>query len=60
MRTARRVANLRAAVFGSIALIATSMMHSPAQSAEIKVFLTGAARGAYEILAPQFERTHRA
>ena len=57
MRTARRVANLRAAVFGSVALIAASMMHSPAQSAEIKVFLTGAARGAYEILAPQFERS---
>ena len=57
MRTARRVANLRAAVFGAVVLIATSMMHSPAQSAEIKVFLTGAARGAYEILAPQFERS---
>jgi molybdate transport system substrate-binding protein len=57
MRTARRVANLRAAVFGSVALIAASMMHSPAQSAEIKVFLTGAARGAYEILGPQFERS---
>jgi molybdate transport system substrate-binding protein len=57
MRTARRVANLRAAVFGSVALIAASTMHSPAQPAEIKVFLTGAARGAYEILGPQFERS---
>jgi len=57
MRTARRVANLRSAVFGSVAFVTASMMHSPAQSAEIKVFLTGAARGAYEILGPQFERS---
>jgi molybdate transport system substrate-binding protein len=32
------------------------MGQSPAHSAEIKVFLTGAARGAWDILRPQFER----
>jgi molybdate transport system substrate-binding protein len=46
----------RAAIFGSITLIAASMAQSSAQSAEIKVFLTGAARGAWDILAPRFER----
>jgi molybdate transport system substrate-binding protein len=46
----------RAAIFGSIALIAANMVQSPAHSAEIRVFLTGAARGAWDILRPQFER----
>jgi molybdate transport system substrate-binding protein len=45
-----------AAVFGSISLLLANTAQSPAQAAEVKVFLTGAARGAYEILAPQFER----
>ena len=36
----------RAAIIGSIAVIVANMAHSPAQSAEVKVFLTGAARGA--------------
>jgi molybdate transport system substrate-binding protein len=46
----------RAAIFGSVALIGANMVQSPAHSAEIKVFLTGAARGAWDILRPQFER----
>jgi molybdate transport system substrate-binding protein len=46
----------RAAIFGSIVLIAANMAQSPAHSAEIRVFLTGAARGAWDILRPQFER----
>jgi molybdate transport system substrate-binding protein len=45
-----------AAAFGSISLLLANTSHNPAQAAEVKVFLTGAARGAYEILAPQFER----
>jgi molybdate transport system substrate-binding protein len=50
----------RAALFGSIAFVAASMAQADmtqAQAAEIKVFLTGAARGAWDILTPQFERT---
>jgi molybdate transport system substrate-binding protein len=49
----------RAALFGSIAFIVGNMAQAEmtqAQAAEIKVFLTGAARGAWEILAPRFER----
>lgn len=50
---------LRAAAtaFGSISLLLASMMQNPAQAAEIKVFLTGAARPMYNALAPQFERS---
>jgi molybdate transport system substrate-binding protein len=60
MRTARLPAIGRAALFGSIAFVAASMAQAEmtqAQAAEIKVFLTGAARGAWDILAPRFERT---
>jgi molybdate transport system substrate-binding protein len=46
----------RAAILGSIATVAANMASTPAQSAEIKVFLTGAARGAWSILAPRFEQ----
>jgi molybdate transport system substrate-binding protein len=49
----------RAALFGSIAFVMASMAQAEmtrAQAAEIKVFLTGAARGAWDILTPQFER----
>ncbi len=31
-------------------------MSQPAQAADINVFITGAARRAYDTLAPQFER----
>jgi molybdate transport system substrate-binding protein len=50
----------RAAIFGSITVFAATMAQAEmtqARAAEIRVFLTGAARGAWEILAPRFERT---
>jgi len=46
-----------AAAAGLIALVAQGMTnHGMAHAAEVKAFVTGAARGAYEELAPQFER----
>ena len=45
-----------AGVFGSISLLLASMTQSPVQAAEVRVFLTGAARPMYDALAPQFER----
>ena len=46
---------LRAA-FGSLLLLLASMTQNSAQAAEVKAFVTGAARPMYDILAPQFER----
>lgn len=43
----------RTVAFGLISLAVTNM----AQAAELKVFVTGAARPMFDLLAPQFERT---
>ena len=45
-----KLASLTAAIIGTV------LMAQGAQAADINVFLTGAARRAYETLAPQFER----
>jgi molybdate transport system substrate-binding protein len=49
---------LRAAAvaFGSASLLLANMAQNPAQAAEVKAFVTGAARPMYDVLAPQFER----
>ena len=46
---------MKSAWFAAAALGAVFMMQS-AQAADINVFLTGAARRAYDTLAPQFEK----
>jgi molybdate transport system substrate-binding protein len=43
--------------FASLLFFVTDMAQKPAQAAEVKVFVTGAARPMYDLLAPQFERT---
>src|SRR4051794_4436056 len=45
-----------APAFGSVVLLLANMAQNPAQAAEVKAFVTGAARPMYDILAPQFER----
>jgi molybdate transport system substrate-binding protein len=45
-----------AAAFGSISLLLANMAQNPVQAAEVKAFVTGAARPMVDILAPQFER----
>ena len=53
MRGSWRAAAL---AFASVSLLVTNMAQEPAQAAEVKAFVTGAARPMYDILAPQFER----
>jgi molybdate transport system substrate-binding protein len=45
-----------AAAFGSISFLIANMAQNPAQAAEVKALVTGAARPMYDVLAPQFER----
>jgi molybdate transport system substrate-binding protein len=46
----------RSIAFGWLSFVVIMMSQNPAQSAEVKAFVTGAARPMYDILAPQFER----
>jgi molybdate transport system substrate-binding protein len=46
----------RAVAFGLVSLAVTSMARSPARAAEVRAFVTGAARPMVDMLAPQFER----
>ena len=54
-------AEWRAAAFGSVSLLIANLLANmaqyPAQAAEVKAFVTGAARPMYDVLAPQFERS---
>src|SRR5438105_3147551 len=51
-----RVLSRLVLAFASAFLFMTNMAQSSARAAEVKAFVTGAARPMYDILAPQFER----
>jgi len=49
--------SFRPLAFGIAALVMTSTIQSPVHAAEVRAFVTGAARPMFDLLAPQFERS---